>query len=83
VGRITVVLYPFGAGAAATNLYFAGLIASWIGAPPLSPTWAIAGGVMLGVPVTWYFARHVRTLMDRADARPDDPRQGSNNTDAY
>lgn len=68
VGRITLLLYPFGAGAAAINIYFLGLIATWINLPPVSPGWSIAGGALLGLPATWLFARHIRKLMDRADA---------------
>lgn len=67
VGRITIVLYPFGAGAAAINLFFAGLIGSWIGLPVLSIDRALWGGALLGLPLTWLFARHIRTLMNRAD----------------
>lgn len=68
VGRITLFLYPFGAGAVAINLFMAGLIGPWIGLPVLPPECALLGGVLLGVPVSWLFARHIRTLMDRADA---------------
>ncbi|MFP7570523.1 NnrT protein [Marivita sp. S2033] len=68
VGRIALVLYPFGVGAVAVNLFFANLIATWLGAPVLPLHWALWGGAVLGVPVTWVFARHIRTLMDRADS---------------
>jgi len=68
VGKITAVLYPFGAGAATINLFFAGLIGSWIGLPVLPPQGALWGGAFLGFPVTWLFARHIRKLMDRAAA---------------
>jgi hypothetical protein len=67
VTKIALVLYPFGVGAVAVNLFFAGLIASWLGLPIIPPVWSVIGGVILGVPVTWIFARHIRTLMDRAD----------------
>ena len=68
VGWITLLLYPFGAGAVAINLFMAGLIGPWIGLPVLSPERALWGGALLGVPLTWLFARHIRRLMDRADA---------------
>ena len=68
IGKITAVLYPFGAGAMGINLFFAGLIASWMGWPVISPVWSAIGGAVLGLPATWVFARHIKTLMDRADA---------------
>ena len=66
--QIALALYPFGAGAAAVNVFFASLILSWIGGPVLSTGWSIALGSLIGAPATWYFARHIRHLMDEADA---------------
>ena len=74
VGWITLLLYPFGAGAVAINLFMAGLIGPWFGLPVLSPERALWGGAVLGVPVTWLFARHIRALMDKADAGPESAR---------
>lgn len=71
VGKLTLFLYPFGAGAAAVNLYFAGLLLSWVDIAVPSPGWAVVIGCILGVPLTWLFARHIRNLMDRADAGAD------------
>ncbi len=65
--RLTLILYPFGAGAMAVNLFFASLIASWIGLPVLTPVQSVMGGAVLGIPATWAFARHIRRLMDKAD----------------
>lgn len=65
VGKIAVVLYPFGAGAMAVNVFFATLITSWAGLPVLSPAWSVVVGAVLGVPATWAFARHIRSLIDR------------------
>jgi divalent metal cation (Fe/Co/Zn/Cd) transporter len=65
--KIAVVLFPFGAGAMAVNVFFASLIGSWIGLPVLSTLWSIAIGAVIGVPATWAFARHIRGLMDRAE----------------
>ncbi|WP_299723437.1 NnrT protein [uncultured Tateyamaria sp.] len=65
--RIALTLYPFGAGAAAVNVFFASLILSWIGGPVLSTNLSIALGCIIGLPATWYFARHIRQLMDVAD----------------
>ncbi len=67
IGKITLLLYPFGAGAVAINLFFAGLILSWVDLPVLTPGWSVVGGCVLGIPMTWLFARHIRGLMDRAD----------------
>lgn len=66
--QIALALYPFGAGAAAVNVFFASLILSWIGGPVLSTALSIALGCLIGAPATWYFARHIRHLMDVADA---------------
>ncbi|MCL3882721.1 NnrT protein [Marivita sp. GX14005] len=68
VGKIALVLYPFGWGAVAVNLFFFNLIVSWVGVPVLPLHWALWGGAVLGVPVTYVFARHIRLLMDRADS---------------
>ncbi|TLP49155.1 NnrT protein [Cohaesibacter sp. CAU 1516] len=70
VEKITLALYPFGAGAMAVNAFFASLIFSWIGGPILSTTAAIAIGAVIGLPATYAFARHIRALMDQADAGP-------------
>lgn len=66
--KIAVALYPFGAGAAAVNVFFASLILSWVGGPVATTAWSIGLGCVIGIPATWYFARHIRHLMDIADA---------------
>ena len=66
--RLTLVLYPFGAGAMAVNLFFASLIVSWIGGPVLTPMQSVFGGLVVGIPATWAFARHIKRLMAKADA---------------
>lgn len=65
--QIALVLYPFGAGAAAVNVFFASLILSWVGGPVAPTGWSIALGCLIGAPATWYFSRHIRHLMDVAD----------------
>lgn len=65
--KIALALYPFGAGAMAVNVFFASLIFSWIGGPVLSTGLSILIGAILGIPATWYFAKHIRHLMDVAD----------------
>lgn len=54
--RLTLILYPFGAGAMAVNLFFAALITSWIGWPVLTPVQSVIGGALLGIPATWLCA---------------------------
>jgi hypothetical protein len=66
--QIALALYPFGAGAMAVNVFFASLIFSWLGGPVASTAWSIGLGCGIGIPATWYFARHIRHLMDVADA---------------
>ena len=66
--RIALALYPFGVGAMAVNVFFASLIGSWVGLPVLSTSMSILLGALIGAPATWAFARHIRTLMDQADA---------------
>lgn len=67
VRRITLLLYPFGAGAMAVNVFFASLLGSWLGLPVLTTAASIGVGGVLAVPLTWLFARHIRSLMDEAD----------------
>lgn len=68
--RLTLILYPFGAGAMAVNLFFASLIWSWIGWPVLTPVQSVLGGLVVGVPATVAFARHIRGLMAKVDQQP-------------
>ena len=65
--RLLAAVFPFAAGAAAVNLFFLSLVLSWIGGPVLTPGWSVVGGLVLGVPATWAFARHLRRLMAEAD----------------
>ncbi|QFT61931.1 NnrT protein [Roseivivax sp. THAF30] len=65
--RIALALYPFGAGAAAVNVFFASLIFSWVGGPVASTAVSLTLGCVIGAPATWYFARHIRHLMNLAD----------------
>ncbi|MZR11618.1 NnrT protein [Maritimibacter sp. DP07] len=66
--KLNLALYPFGAGAMAVNLFFASLIASWVGWRVLTPYESVVGGFVTGIPVTWAFARHIRNLIARAEA---------------
>jgi hypothetical protein len=69
VWKIFLALYPFGAGAFAVNVFFLSLIWSWLGFAVLSTTVSIIGGSLLAIPATWWFAGHIRNLMDEADAK--------------
>ena len=66
--RLIAAVYPFAAGALAVNLFFVSLVLSWIGAPVLSPGLSLVGGLVLGLPGAWAFARHLRRLIAKADA---------------
>lgn len=66
LGRITLILYPFGAGAMAVNVFFVSLLGNWVGLPVLSTSASIMIGAVIAVPLTWLFARHIRRLMDQA-----------------
>lgn len=65
--RLLAIVYPFAAGAMAVNLFFLSLVLSWVGVPVLTPNLSVVGGLLLGLPATWAFARHIRRLMARAD----------------
>lgn len=65
VTRIAAVLYPFGAGAMAANVFFASLLGSWVGLPVLPVSWSILVGALIGLPATWAFACHIRRLIDK------------------
>jgi len=67
LGRLTLLLYPFGAGAMAVNLFFASLIGSWLGWPVLTPAQSLLSGALIGIPATWIFARHIKRMMEKAD----------------
>ena len=64
---IAPVLYPFAAGAMATNVFFASLIGSWVGMSILSSLWSVGLGALIGLPATWAFASYIRTLMDKSE----------------
>ncbi|MCD9146615.1 NnrT protein [Pseudophaeobacter flagellatus] len=67
--KLFACLYPFGAGAAAVNVFFAALIGSWLGWEVLTPQISVLIGAFLGVPVTWVFACHIKKLMEQADSK--------------
>ncbi len=67
VTRLALYLYPLGIGAVGINLFFLSLIFSWIGWEVMSPYTALLGGVVLGYPFAYPFAKHIRYLMDKAD----------------
>jgi len=65
--RLLAAVYPFAAGAAAVNLFFLSLILSWLGLPVITPNLSVLGGLVIGVPATWAFARHIRRLIAEAE----------------
>jgi hypothetical protein len=56
-------------GAAAVDVFFTSLIFSWIGGPVASLAWSLGLGCVIGAPAMWYFARHIRHLIDVAEGR--------------
>jgi len=66
VTRLSVLLYPFVAAAAAINLFMAGLMGPAIGLPSLGPIGSIVAGAVAGVPLTVLAGRWVRRLLDEA-----------------
>ena len=67
VWRIMLVLFPFGYGAMALNVFFASLIGSWLGWPVLGLWPSLIIGAVLALPATYWFARHIKFLMHKAD----------------
>ena len=65
---IFALLYPLGAGAVAINAFFASLIAAWVGTRVLTPVESCLVGIVVGLPATYAFARHINALIRRADA---------------
>lgn len=67
VWKLSLLLYPFAAGAVAINLFMLSLIGLSVGLPSLPPLTAAGVSVFLGVPAAWAAGRWARSLMDRAD----------------
>lgn len=65
--RLTLVLFPFGWGAMAVNVFFASLVGSWIGLPVLGTGASLGIGALIALPATWAFARHIRHLINEAE----------------
>ncbi len=66
---LTLALYPFGVGAMAVNVFFASLLANWLGAPVLSTGASIVIGAVIALPATLVFARYMLSLARGADAQ--------------
>ncbi|MPQ96009.1 NnrT protein [Thioclava sp. JE_KL1] len=66
--RIALLLYPFGWGAFAVNVFFASLIGSWVGLPVATPVVSLGLGAIVALPATYAFACHIRRLMDAAES---------------
>lgn len=65
--RLTLMLYPFAAGAAAINIFMASLLASWIGFTVLTPVAALGLGMIGGAPLAVVFSRYIKRLQREAD----------------
>lgn len=51
----------------ALNVFFASLIGSWLGWPVLGLWPSLIIGAVFGLPATYWFARHIKVLMHKAD----------------
>ncbi|WP_368660925.1 hypothetical protein [Paracoccus sp. (in: a-proteobacteria)] len=67
VWKLAVLFYPFSILAVWINLFFLGLIGTWVGLAAISPVTALIVSVFLGIPATWGFGIWVRRLMDQAE----------------
>ncbi len=68
VWKISVVLYPLAAGAAAVNVFFLSLMLQRLGVAALSPWMSINIGLVLGLPFTWIAGRWIWGLIDQAES---------------
>ena len=68
VWKLSILLYPFAAGAVAINLFLLSLLGQVFGLAVLSPNVSVIGGVILGVPAGWASGKWARHLMDQADS---------------
>ena len=67
VWKLSILLYPFAAGAVAINLFLLSLLGQAIGLSALSPHASVVGGLILGIPAGWASGKWARHLMDQAD----------------
>ena len=67
IWKLSILLYPFAAGAVAINLFFLSLMGQAIGLTALSPNASVIGGLILGIPAAWASGKWARHLMDQAD----------------
>ena len=67
VWKLSVLLYPFAAGALAINLFLLFLMLQAIGITAISPYAALLLSIPLGVPAAWASGKWARNLMDQAD----------------
>ncbi len=68
---VSLVMYPFAAGAAYVNLFFLFLMLQAIGVEAISSVQALYGGVVLGVPFAWISGRWIRGMIDEAEDAAD------------
>lgn len=68
VWKLSVLLYPFAAGAVAINLFLLFLMLQAIGFTAISPDTSVLASIPLGVPAAWASGKWARYLMDQADS---------------
>ncbi|WP_338547852.1 hypothetical protein [Roseovarius phycicola] len=68
IWKLSILLYPFAAGAVAINLFLLFLMLQAIGVTAISPETSVVGGIILGVPAAWASGKWARHLMDEADS---------------
>lgn len=66
--RLGLLLYPFTVMAVWINLFMAGLLATWLDLPNLSPPAALLAALLVALPADYAAARWLRRLLDRANA---------------
>lgn len=71
VWAVSLVLYPFAAGAAYVNLFFLFLMGQAIGLRAISSIEAVVGGIILGIPFAWIAGRWMRGMIDEAEDAAD------------
>ncbi len=67
IWKISIVLYPLAAGAAAVNIFFIGLIGQAVGFAAFPPQTAVWLGLVFGIPFAALFGRYIRNLIREAE----------------
>ena len=67
IWKLSILLYPFAAGAVAINFFMLLLMLQAIGFTAVSPSQSLIWGLVLGVPAAWASGKWARRMMDEAD----------------